>query len=83
MRWRRKQEGLDLKTHRSHLSQFLCVKERDRGGAKAGRSLSSLQPKASPSHRTQHHARDVGVDFDWDSSQLIGLAEGVDVIELP
>ena len=30
-----------------------------------------------------HHARGVGVDFNWDAPQLIGLAEGVDDVELP
>ena len=30
-----------------------------------------------------HHARGVGVDFYWDAPQLIGLAEGVDDVELP
>lgn len=30
-----------------------------------------------------HHARGVGVDFNWDAPQLIGCAEGIDDVELP
>ncbi|KOC19113.1 hypothetical protein GL58_20615 [Comamonas testosteroni] len=30
-----------------------------------------------------HHARGVGVDFNWDAPQLIGLTEGIDDVELP
>ena len=46
------------------------------------RSVAFDQRHFRPIDRN-HHARGVGVDFYWYAPQLIGLAEGVDDVELP
>lgn len=46
------------------------------------RSVAFDQRHFRPIDRN-HHARGVGVDFNLDAPYLIGLAEGIDVVELP
>ena len=45
------------------------------------RSVAFDQRHFRPIDRN-HHARGVGVDVNWDAPQLIGLAEGIDDVEL-
>ena len=46
-------------------------------------ALVALNPRHLRSIDRNHHARGVGVKFNRDAPKLIGLAEGVDDVELP
>lgn len=54
----------------------------DEGSSLHAPSIALDQRHCRPIDRN-HHARGVGGDFYWDAPQLIGLAQGVDDVELP